>query len=255
MEKGDIGFVTLTWDNDNGYNYFRYQRDGEEEGKWTVTDGKTESAVLPYHKGLNTYYIQSSWDGNTWSESGVDTYFYEKEKVNIPLTLRLNVAPYSSAVYYFYEGHYIDKARTLMGTIYGVSTSIELDWAPFSFLRLYPEFGYAYVMKIQTVIPKEQDMQYIKGGFGFDGLINVSDRSDIYLGALGGIMAHINNKKYNIAPYFGARLGFETTLGDHITLGAFARVTASFLTVEDDTLYSSVTLLVDPVCLTLSWSF
>ncbi len=206
-------------------------------------------------KESDTFYLEASYDGINWSERSVTTYTHEKEPVDIPLSLRLNVAPYSSAVYYFYEGHYIDKARTLMGTIYGVSTSLELDWTPFSFLRLYPEFGYAYVMKIQTVIPKEQDMQYIKGGFGLDGIVKVSDRSDIYLGALGGVMAHINNKKYNIAPYFGARLGFETTLGNHITLGAFSRVTASFLTVEDDTLYSSVTLLVDPVCLTLSYNF
>ncbi len=142
-----------------------------------------------------------------------------------------------------------------MGTIYGVSTSLEFDWTPFSFLRLYPEFGYAYEMKIQTVIPKEQDMQYIKGGLGVDYLISVSDRSDIYLGALGGVMAHINNNKYNIAPYFGARLGLETKITENLTLGAFARVTASFLTVEDDTMYSSVTLLIDPVSLTLSWRF
>ncbi len=254
-EWGDIGSITLSWENEGDYNYFRYQRDGEEEGKWAVTDGNTESAVLPYHKGLNTYYIQSSWDGVNWSESGVDTYFHEWEKVNIPLSIRLNVAPYSSAVYYFYEGHYIDKARTLMGTIYGVSTSLELDWTPFNFLRIYPEFGYSYEMKMQTVIPKKQDMHYMKSGFGFDGLINVSDKSDVYLGAFGGVMWHINNNRYNAAPYFGGRIGFETALGEHFTLGAFTRVTASILDVGDDKLYSSVTLLIDPLTLTLSYNF
>ncbi len=254
-ERGDIGDITLSWENEGDYNYFRYQRDGEEEGRWTVTDGKTESAVLPYHKGLNTYYIQSSWDGLLWSDSAVTTYTYEKEPVVIPLSLRLNVAPYSSAVYYFYEGHYIDKARTLMGTIYGVSTLIEFDWTPFNFLRIYPEFGYAYEMKMQTVIPKKQDMQYIKLGGGFDGLVGVSERSDVYLGAFGGVMWHINNNKYNIAPYFGGRVGFETALGEHFTLGAFTRVTASFLKVEDDKLYSSVTLLIDPVSLTFAYNF
>ncbi len=142
-----------------------------------------------------------------------------------------------------------------MGTIYGVSTGIELDWTPFSFLRIYPEFGYAYEMKIQTVIPKQQDMQYIKAGGGIDYLLSLSDKRDIYIGAFGGVMWHINNNKYNTSPYFGSRLGLDVSIIEHLTLGAFTRVTASFLTVEDDTLYSSMTLLVDPVSLTLSWDF
>ncbi len=251
----DIGSLTVSWTNDEGYSYFRYQRDEEKEDGWTVVDGSTLSVILPYHEGQNRYFVQSSFDSTIWSDSAVTTYNYEKEPVDIPLSLRLNIAPYSSAVYFFYEGHYIDKARTLMGTIYGVSTSIELDWTPFSFMRIYPEFGYAYEMKIQTVIPKQQDMQYIKGGAGIDFLLGVSEKSDIYLGGLGGALMHINNKKYNITPYFGARLGLDTKITDNLTLGAFARVTAAFLPVEDDTLYSSLTLLIDPLSLTLSWNF
>lgn len=70
----DTGFVTLTWDNDKEYSYFRYQRDSESSGGWTQAENGEESAVLPYHKGVNTYYVQSSWDGSSWSKSGVTTY-------------------------------------------------------------------------------------------------------------------------------------------------------------------------------------
>ncbi len=74
----DIGYVDITWENDKDYNYFRYQRDGEREDGWTVVEGKSGSVTLPYHKGLNTYYVQSSWDGLVWSESGICTYLYSQ---------------------------------------------------------------------------------------------------------------------------------------------------------------------------------
>ncbi len=74
LNPEDICFVTVTWDNDSDYNFFRYQRDSEEEDGWIVKEGSIESTVLPYHKGLNTYYIQSSWDGITWSESSTAYY-------------------------------------------------------------------------------------------------------------------------------------------------------------------------------------
>lgn len=73
-EDGDIGFVSVSWTNDKDYSYFRYQRDSESEDGWTIIDGRAESIELPYHKGLNTYYIQSSFDGINWSESASCTY-------------------------------------------------------------------------------------------------------------------------------------------------------------------------------------
>ena len=253
-EDNDIGLVSLSWNNRDDYTYLRYQRDSEIEDNWTVIDGGEESIVLPYHEGLNTYYIQSSFDGVNWSESASSTYTYEKKSVEIPLSLRVNLAPYSAAVYYFYNGHYIDNAKTLMGTVYGTSESIELDWTPFSFLRIYPEAGYAYEMKIQTVIPKRQDMHYIKLGGGVDFLIPLTEKSDIYLGALGGAMWHVNNSKYSIAPYFGARLGLDVSVSSHLTLGSYMRVCASFLNTSEY-LYNSVTLLIDPLSLSLSYVF
>lgn len=76
----DIGFVTLTWDNESAYNYFRYRRDVNDKDDWTETNGDTTSVILPYHKGLNTYYIESSWDGTLWSESSSCIYIRGEEK-------------------------------------------------------------------------------------------------------------------------------------------------------------------------------
>ncbi len=250
----DIGFVTVTWDNDNSCSYYRYQRDSEDENNWTVTDEKTSSVVLPYHDGLNTYYVQSSYDGVLWSESAVTTYTHKEEKTEIPLSLRFNLAPYSSAVYYFYNGHDIDEARTLMGTIYGVSTSLELDYTPIDKLRLYLDAGYSLVLKIQTVIPKRRDVHYLTAGIGIDYIVGVGRRSGIFFGPLGGVMAHINNNKVSITPHAGVRAGFESRITDSLKLGINVRVRGALL-FTDNTLTDSLTLLIDPMTLSLTYVF
>lgn len=245
--------ASLEWKwstDDEGVKYYRYKTSTSSE--WTVVESTTTSLITD--DTVNTLELQASYDGMVWSESSIGTYTYEKPEVKIPLSIRLNAAPYSSAVYYFYNGHYIDNARTLMGTVYGFSTSFELDWRPLSFLRLYIDTGYALEKKIQTVIPKEQPMHYLKVGGGLDFIYPVTEKTDIYLGALGGAMAHINNSKYSIAPYFGSRLGLDVALTEHITLGAFMRMSASFLNTSE-VLYNSVTLLIDPMSLSLSYVF
>ncbi len=76
----DIGYVLVSWSKSDDYSYIRYERDSESEDGWRVIDGSSESIVLPYHKGVNTYYIQSSWDGVNWSESAYCTYIADEEK-------------------------------------------------------------------------------------------------------------------------------------------------------------------------------
>lgn len=71
---GDKGFVTLIWENDDDYGFFRYQRGSENEENWTVIDGRRTVVKVPYRTGVNTYYVQSSWDGIVWSESASCTY-------------------------------------------------------------------------------------------------------------------------------------------------------------------------------------
>lgn len=226
--------------------YFRYQLNGEDEDKWTVIDINETNIVLSSKVGKNTIYVQSSRSGNTWSKSGIGTYRISNT------ALRLNLDPYSSAVYYFYNGHYIDEARTLMGTIYGLSLSLEFDWALNNLIRVYPEAGYAMVLKIQTIIPKQRAVQYIKLGGGVDFLFNITTKSDAYVGLLGGGMAHINNSEYTITPYFGTRFGFETKITDNIKLGIMMRVSCALLKTSE-VLTDSLTFLVDPISISLSY--
>lgn len=215
----------------------------------------TTTSVLLKTKGSSTLYVEASYDGINWSPSSFETYEEPiVEKDYKPLSVRFDLAPYSNAIYYFYNGHYIDKAKTLMGTLYGLSTSLELDWNLSKNFRLYPELGYTVVLKIQTVIPKQQAVHYLKAGAGLDYLFNVTNVTNISLGLLGGAMAHINNKKANITPYVGARAGFETKIEDSLYLGMMTRVSAAWLPTSN-ALTDSVTILVDPASLSLRYEF
>ena len=65
--------ATVTWSwsqNDPDVKYFRYQLDGEEEGKWTVVDADVLSASYDIDVSVeHTLYLQQSYDGANWSAS------------------------------------------------------------------------------------------------------------------------------------------------------------------------------------------
>lgn len=243
--------IEWTWSStDESINYYRYQRDEEDEDGWKVVDSSVNSVKLASHLGINTFYLQASRDGKTWSNSTVGTY------KRSAISIRLNLAPYSSAIYDFYNGHNIEEARTLMGTTYGASSSIELDWYLLDNLRVYPEVGYSFVLKAQTTIPKQYAVHYIKAGGGIDFLVGITESTNLYAGLFGFAVVDINNnQRSNVKPYLGTRLGFETKIADSMYLGAMARVTAGLYIIDKDSLYNSLTLLIDPASISLRYEF
>ena len=70
--------MSVTWEwllDDPEVNYYRYQLNGTEDDGWTVVSGDTGVYVA---EGLDPYadytlYLQRSYDGINWSESGVST--------------------------------------------------------------------------------------------------------------------------------------------------------------------------------------
>lgn len=228
---------------------------GEDAGGWNVVGGTVSSVVLPVIPGENRFYLQSSFDGINWSDSAISTYF-KKDSSRMPLdyALRISFSPFSSADYYFYNGHQINEARTLMGTIYGLSGDIEGDFTVGNALRLYADIGYSMVVKIQTVLPKERAVHYFKFGAGADWVNPAGYSGDVYLGLFGGGLVHINNREYTLTPYYGLRGGYEYSLTEHLTIGAMIRVSAAILNA-DESIYDSLTLLVDPLNLTISYTF
>ncbi len=258
--------IPITWKwtsgGDSSVRYFRYQLNGEKEEGWTVV----ENTVGEVHLDVDTHatmYVQASYDGLNWSNSTSSSYIaaslasspdaISSEKSH-PLSLRLSFTPYSCAIYYFYNGEDVQGAKNLTGSVYGLSSSLELDWCPIKALRLYPEAGYTFSLKPETVLPQENDVHYGYAGVGADWVGAITEKNLLYVGLLGGAMAHINNSKVNITPYFGLRMGFETKLTQGLYLGVMAKGAMAFL-VTDDPLFDSVTMLIDPLSLSLRYEW
>ncbi len=97
--------MTVTWQwvlSDTKVTAYRYQMNGEKDGKWIVVDGRTSSYTA---SGLDPYldytlYLQASYDGVNWSESAssiayavlsVDDVPYVEESVVLPYEGELTV--------------------------------------------------------------------------------------------------------------------------------------------------------------------
>ena len=240
---------TIEWlwhSQDERVSYYRWQLNGEEEGKWTVVDSSVTSISLPLED--STLYVQASYDGVNWSESNSKTYI--KEKFERRFSVRVSVTPYSSAFFHFYNGYNTNSTRTKTQSVYGFALNAEVNVPLWSWLNIYPEFGYDFIVKEDTIIPGARLVQYYKLGAGLDFTFDT-----IYMGLFGGVMIHINNNKASITPYFGARLGYDYKLGEHLSVGAVSRISFALFVGRSNNLMDSMTILLDPLGVTLTYRF
>ena len=239
-----------------GVNWFRYQLNAEDEANWTVVDSSVTSVFLLTDNRIGdvtTLYVQSSYDGLVWSESGSTTYVGHRY---IPdYSIKVVVAPYSLALYRFYNGYNTTSTRTKTNSVYGFAGSVEFGIAPLKWLRPYLEAGYKLAIKQETIIPGQKNVHYVKGGIGVDFTFDVLQKSTLYAGLFGGAMAHINNNKANITPYFGARFGYDYAISDSFLIGALSRVSFALFIENSGSLMNSLTVLLEPVAITLTYKF
>ena len=168
-------------------------------------------------------------------------------------SLRVSAAPYSLALYRFYNGYDTASTRTKTQSVYGFAASLDLNLPLFSRLSIYPELGYHIVIKETTIIPSAKKLQYLKAGAGVDFTFNLNEKATIFTGVFGGAMVHINNNKASITSYFGTRIGLDYKLGDHFWVGALSRVSVALFAGRSEKLMDSVTVLVEPVSITLTY--
>ncbi len=270
--------VIWSWGCEENVNYFRYQLNGQDPEGWTVVDGSVTSVQLET-KGGDVLYVQSSFDSETWSNSGSHTYVLPdsakadprstgpargngtpssnntKTRKNIKSTVapRINLAPYALAVFDFYNGHDTASTRAVSRTVYGLSASIELDWTIANVIRIWPEASYALAIKTASVIPGQKLVHYIKLGAGIEGLINLTKTDTLCIGLLGGALGSINNNIANITPYFGARLGYERALTENLTLSVDSCFSMTIYKASQ-ALEDSFTMLIEPVSVGLSYT-
>ncbi len=347
--------VRWTWNSQDGkISWFRYQLNAQEEDGWTVVDASVTSVVLPVQDMVQslpqsvaedsvagegnaaqdvvlTLYVQSSYDGVLWSQSGCSTYVLKRgasvqseqsqqnqsaqptegstenltasnskttetgvesdtstsatSTIEAPFypefSARLAVGPYSVALYRFFNGYETASSKTKTDSKYACSVTAEFDFDILSWLRLYPEVGYSFVVKESTVIPGQRNVHYIKAGAGVDFTLRAASSTasatanatanasavnanttntsknntstSVYLGILGGVMGHINNNKASITPYFGARTGLDFKVSQHLYIGTMTRVTFALFVGRTQNLMNSMTVLVDPLSITLTY--
>ncbi len=247
--------VHWAWHCNDPVNYFRYRLEGQEAENWTVVDSSITNVQLQAQSG-DVLYVQSSYDGRTWSTSGSCAYSHGKTYGSAPqqadLALRLSIAPNVIAVTDFYNGHDTASAKTRTTADCGMTTGLELDWNLASFLRIWPEASYTLAVRSQNLIPGTQMFHYFKLGAGLEGLIHITKTDILCLGVFGGALASINNNLANITPYFGARLGYEKVLTENWTLCVTGRFSMSFYKASE-ALNDSYTIFFEPVTLGLSY--
>lgn len=247
--------TTLKWSwysQDERISSYRWQLGGEEDGKWTVVDSSVTTLILASPES-DVLYVQASYDGVNWSLSSSASH--SEVKSGQSFSLRASLSPYSLALYRFYNGYGTSSSRTKTDSVYGLSSSFEFDWAPTSWLTLYPEIGYDLAVKKEAVIPGGKTVHYFKAGAGADFTFSISGKSSLLAGFFGGAMFHLSAEKLSLTPYFGARLGYGYAVSEHFSLGAMSRVSFALFTGQRDRLMNSMTVLIDPVSVTLAYRF
>lgn len=235
--------VKWTWEGDS--KYYRYSVD---EKDWTVTEEKEATTQVENDREPNFLFVQASNDLEVWSKSSKGKYSLS------PVTVRVNLSPYTSAIIDFYNAHSIEKARDITGTVFGNSLSLDLCWDNNSSLRLYTKLGASYVVLNTPVSAKSRVVEYVKGGVGVD-LYNLLYGDTTFFFGLGcGVMLHIAENKMNITPYGESRLGFEWEINERVRCGVISTVSVSHFE-NSDKKNNSLTLLLEPISASLSYRF
>ena len=222
-------------------------------------DGNTLHADTPDldSSRINRFYIQSSHDGLSWSDSFVETWgedeeIEEQKKVS-HFGMRAALSPYSIDIFDFYNGHDIEGAKFLTMTNYATAVDTEFFWKTPWPLSLHVDAGYTFALKTETILPKAIDVHYVRLGGGIDG-VAANDKLSIMFGVFGGELITFNANRWNPGSYLGGRILLEFNLSDNLLLGCESRVAASYQKATDP-LLSSITWLVDPLALTVTYRF
>ncbi len=243
-------YVEWKWKSeDSDVLLYRWQLDGEDEGKWTEVDSSVTSVSLPVTGG-SVLFVQSSLDGIHWSESG--TAEYTSPAAENSGSVRFSFIPYSLALYRFYNGYDTVSTRTRTASVYGIASSLEADFSLSPFLRIFPETGFDYIVKADSVIPGACGVWYFNIGGGMDLVFSAAPGLSVYGGISVGTLAHISNSRANITAYFRARAGVEKNLSDDLCVGVMTRTTLSFLKGRQS-LLDSATILIETLGVTLQY--
>ncbi len=89
---------------DEEIKHIRYQLDSLSDDGWTTIEAETKEIKLPAHDGLNTLYLEASYDNINWSEPSAGSYTYKNYETRKYL-VTLNAVPYGIQRIGYREGH------------------------------------------------------------------------------------------------------------------------------------------------------
>ncbi|MBO5770257.1 MAG: hypothetical protein J6R23_03290 [Spirochaetales bacterium] len=245
--------VVWSWDLPDSPDGFSYRLNG---GEWNTVEGEERSVVtnsLELDK-FNLFEIYATKNGVDTDISTHGIIAKKDNRYNYPGSLRLSLAPYTLTIYDFYNGHHIPSAKYLTYSKYGLNVDSDFGFYFFNRLRLSLGTGYSLILKRESVIPNAFDVHYVKAYSGLDIAAIKRGSFSASVGAFGGIMMHINAKRYNISSYFGARLDFSYALNNHIVLSAGTKFSAAHLP-SSEPLMNSISYFIDPVVISAEVRF
>ena len=259
------GSIFWQWTSEEEVEFFRYKFEGEDE--WVVVPSEKTSLLVGdvgYGKDY-TLYVESSYDGQKWSDPGVFTMSVPKKEQAgareaaandyFPrITIKTSLSFFSLGVYDFINGHGIAGAKYLTLTEPGISVKAQLGWRFSDVVSLYAEYGYSGVDKKETVIPAAHGVDHHSIALGVGVKVFSIGAFDMSAGFSAGCLFSLNAGYYSMSPIFGTVLDFGWTIKDHLRFGIGAGAGISYQP-NSDPLYRSMTYLVDCVALTVETRF
>lgn len=251
-------FVDISWTPVSDAQFVRYMINDSE---WIESNGNEKLVLRNIESGKPLKFaLQFSDDGTNWSETEEKTIIPYSVSVDTnvrksnPFSIRATFSPLTFGFFDFFNGHGTASSKALTISKYGLSADLEIGWYVIDNLRLYIGGSYAFTDKKETVIPDANRVHFAEAYLGLDvKIVRFSDFS-LNAGLFSGALFSFNAGYMDISSILGARIGLDYAITDNFIIGIQTGVTASYLDNEDS-LYKSMTYLLDTVALTFETRF
>ncbi len=219
----------------------------------------SENESMPFsvvQDGENVPYERITSDKGRLQETSSDAFSREdEEKAEKSPAFRFSASPYTLCFFLFPNGYGTSSSRVVTRSVYGCSATLTFGFPFMRWFFLSPEFGYAFVLRKENVIPEAGRVHFFRGGAAVGIELGTPDSFAFHAGLMGGAMIHVSNMKASLSPYAGIEAGCDFPLSGNLSLGVAASGVCAFFLNRKNRLADSMTLLINPVSVTASYSF
>ena len=161
---------------------------------------------------------------------------------------------YTLGIYDFFNGHDIDNAKYFTTSEYGLNNGIGYSTSLTRSLDMEFEVNAINILKKESVLPNGNNVNYIQITAG-TSLHKRFGIADFYAGIFLGSVSGFNLCTEDLTGTAGIKLGVDLSIGrTPLSIGFQSRMSMLYL-YSDDSLYESMTYLIDPVSLVMKWRF